>query len=137
MEQNYQNVLKEIPEMFLGPVQINRVAVMAIDFLTQVNTQENIEAIQFILSRQEKQLNKLYEILEEKLKVCEFVSDLMKVWPERFLGAIHINRAVVMALNFLEQSNSGESIEALQFELNNQEQLLNELYKEIGEVAFA
>lgn len=133
MEQNYQNVLKEIPEMILGPIYINRVAVMAIDFLSQVNDQKNIEALQSILSRQEKQLNKLHEKLEE----IEAQTGLLKDLPEKFLGAIHINRVVLMALDFLEHSNNRDSIEAIQFELNNQEQLLNELYKEIGEVAFA
>lgn len=56
--------------------------------------------------------------------------------PEKILEAQQMSRVAAMAVDFLDQDNSRESIEAIQYLLRKQDELLGELFETIGAPAF-
>jgi hypothetical protein len=126
---NNNELLENLPERILKPIHFNRTVCMAVDFLTDMASTESIEAIQTALRIQEGFIKEILRDLEEMQ---------MSVGMREKAGeALHLNITVCMAIEMLSDKASIQSVEAIQTTLQIQEVMLNQLYKDIGKIAFS
>lgn len=61
-------------------------------------------------------------------------NELLENLPETILKTVQINRVVCMAVDFLSDGASSESVEAIQTTLRIQEGILGEIFDNVGEI---